>query len=129
MSTKHHRLGVGHGHVEFHGDKRPEADGIEYAGLSEHAVFREIGDFLHVESHQIERVGHHDDKALGSVLLDVLTSRSDDVGILVQQIFAGHTGLARQSGGHDDDIGTLDVRVLVSSLDHGIVTANGSGLG
>ena len=129
VAAEHHRLRVGHSHSELHRDESAEANRVKHAGLTEDAILGETGDSLHVEGHQVERVGDHDDKALGGVLLDVLADGFDNVGVHVQEVLARHTGFARQAGRHDDDVGSFEIGELVGAFDHGVIASYRACLG
>jgi hypothetical protein len=55
------------------------------------------------------------------MLLDRCTHRGDDLGVGPDQIVAAHPGLARNTGGDDDDIGAGDVGVVVRPRDDRVV--------
>ena len=54
--------------------------------------------------HGVERIGDHDDDAVGRVLDDLFDDSFDDVVVGFEEIVAAHAGLARKTGGDDDDI-------------------------
>ena len=56
------------------------------------------------------------------MLFDRSTDGRDHLGIGADQIVAAHAGTARNAGGHDDNIGALDIGIIVGALHHGVVT-------
>ncbi len=66
----------------------------------------------------IEGIGDHDDHRIRRVRSDLLGDLLDDLGVDLQQVHARHAGLARQTGGDDDDIAAGGVGVVVGAGDH-----------
>ena len=55
------------------------------------------------------------------MLFDRRADGSDDPSIDSDQIVAAHPRLARNAGGDDHDIGTLDIGIVVGAADDGVV--------
>lgn len=64
------------------------------------------------------RVGDDEDVGLGGVLSSGLGEVADDGGVGVEQVVAGHAGLAGNTSGDDNDLGALE----------GLGEAGGSGI-
>ena len=59
-------------------------------------------------------------KASGAVLLDVLADALDDGGVGGDQVVAAHARLARDAGGDDHHVGTLDRGIVVGAGERGV---------
>ena len=101
---------------------------IEHAGHTDDAVLAELGDHERGLGHGVEGIGHHDDDAVGGILGDLLGSGLDDFIVGEQQIVAAHTGLAREAGGDDGDIGIRRRLIIVGAGDVDVVALDGAGL-
>ena len=80
-------------------------------------------------AHRVERVGDDDQDRVRRVLHRLLDDGADDPGVLGQEVVAAHPGLARQAGGHDDDVGAGRVGVVVRAGDPGVVADDRGRLG
>ncbi len=78
--------------------------------------------------HQVKRIGDHDDHRMLGVFLDALGDGADDFGILRQEVFAGHSGLARQTGGMNDNVRAFEFGEVIGAANADIVAAHRTGL-
>lgn len=62
------------------------------------------------------RVGDDQDVGVGGRLSSGLGQVTDDGGVGVEQIVAGHTGLAGDTGGDEDDLGILQASIEASRI-------------
>jgi hypothetical protein len=54
----------------------------------------------------VDGVGDDQDESLGAILGDTLNEIADDAGVDLEEIITGHTGLAGNTGGDDNNIST-----------------------
>lgn len=73
---------------------------IELASLLEYLCGDENGG--------IDRVGNDQDEGLRAVLDDAVDERLDDPGVDLEEVVAGHAGLAGDAGGDDDEVGASE---------------------
>src|SRR5574338_339859 len=123
---RHHRVAVaaederghvGDGDAELPGHERAEAGGVQHARHADDPVLREAGDLLERVDHRVERVADHDRRGAGRVLLHAGRHLLHDVQVRAQQVVARHAGLARETGGDDDEVRARDVLVAVRARD------------
>lgn len=57
---------------------------------------------------RVDGVGNHTDKGAGGVLTDGLGKVSHNGGVGVEEIVSGHAGLSGDTGGDEDELGTLE---------------------
>ena len=79
--------------------------------------FGKPAEALQRPNHGVERVGDADHESVGRVFLDAGANLLHDLQIDFEKIVAAHAGLARYAGGDDDDVGALDVGVIVHALE------------
>jgi hypothetical protein len=72
-------------------------------------------------AHCVERIGDDDQDRVRGVLGRLFDDRSDDPGVLGQEVVPAHTGLPGETGRHDDDVRTGRVGVVVRAEDPGVV--------
>ena len=58
----------------------------------------------------VDGVGDHVDHRLGAIRGDGLGEARDDAGVDLEEVVAGHAGLAGDARGDDDDVGILESR-------------------
>src|SRR5258706_8485007 len=105
---------------EFLGDKSAEAGGVQYAGHPDDALAREAAHLVGGLRHGIEGIGDDDEDAVRRVVHDLADYVVHDFVVGIQKVIAAHAGLARNSGGDDDDVGVGDVGVVVRTDNIGI---------
>ena len=128
MATEDNGRDVGNGHVEFLSNKGAEARGVEDAGHADDAVFREARDHEGDLRHGVEGVGDEDQDRVGRKLDDLFGDRLDDVVVRDQEVVAGHSGLAGDACGDDDNVRVRGGGVVVGSGDGDVKAFHGSGL-
>ncbi|CAO3352082.1 hypothetical protein [Azospirillum melinis] len=79
--------------------------------------------------HHVERVGDDDDEGVRGVLADGLADGLADAAVDADQVVAAHARLARDAGGDDHDVGTLDDRVVVAAGQAGVEALDRGGFG
>ena len=62
----------------------------------------------------------------GAYCLDAFGNRCHDLGVNLDQVITAHARFTGQTGGHDNDIGTLDIFVAVGALQADIIAVNRS---
>ena len=127
MSAEDEGGDVLHADFQFFGDKRPEAGGIEHAGHADHALAGKSAELVGGLRHGVERVGDDDQDAVRRMLHDLADHVRHDFVVGVEQVVAAHAGLARNSGGDDDDVGVGGVGVVVGADDVGVALLDGHG--
>jgi hypothetical protein len=127
VAPEHERLHARHRDAELPGEEFPVARRIQDAGHADDLVLREPGHLLHQGDHGVERVRDDDDERLRRVLLERLGDRLDDLGVDADEVVAAHARLAGDAGGHDADIGTAQVGVVVAALDLDVEALDGPG--
>lgn len=70
------------------------------------------------------RVGDNQDVGLGGSLGSGLGEVANDGGVGVEEVITGHTGLARNTGRDEDDLGALEGITETSGI--GVVTSDGA---
>ena len=90
---------------------------------------RQAGEFAQRPDHRVERVGDADDEGAGRVRLDALADRLHHLQIDAEQIVAAHSRLAGDAGGDDDDVGALDVGIVVRALEGDVEALDRAALG
>src|SRR5215471_13388049 len=106
VSAEHKRVDVLHADFALHRDKSAHSRGVEHAGHAEYTVLGEAADLEGSLRHGVERIGHDDDDAVGRMLDDLFDDSFNHVVVGLEQIVAAHAGLARETGGDDDDVAT-----------------------
>ena len=94
-------------------DAGAQARGVQDRARADDLLLRQAGDLGEDIRQDVDRVGHDDVDRVGRVLDDLRDDGLGDVDIDLRQLQAGLSGLARDAGGQDDDVGIL--RVLVSA--------------
>ena len=84
---------------------------------------------LHQSHHRIERIGDDDDKRIGRMGLDALGHRTENLAVGAKQIVPAHARLARDTRGHDTDIGAGNIFILVGADDVAVEPFNRAGVG
>ena len=112
---------------ELVGDEGAEAGGVENAGHADYAFAGEAAQFVCGLGHGIERIGDDDQDAIRRVLNDFADDVFHDFVVGVQQVIAAHAGLARNSGGDDNDVGIRGVRIIIGADDVRIALLDGHG--
>jgi hypothetical protein len=129
VPTEHERVRVGHRYAELLGDERAEAGRIQHARHPQHALARKARGTHRDVAHRVERVGDDDQDRVRRLLRGLLDDGLDDASVLGEQIVAAHARLARQPGGHDDDVRIGGRGVVVRSGDPRVMTHDRRGLG
>ena len=112
----------------LHGDERLHAAAVQHARLADHPLAREAAELVRQVGHRVERVGHHDDDAVGRVLDDLFDHAGHDAGVDAHQVFTRHARLAGNAGGDDDDIGVGGVGHIGGTDGVDCVARDGAGL-
>src|SRR3984893_3556138 len=113
---------------EFLGDKSAEAGGVENTGHADDAFAWEAAHLIGGLGHGVEGIGDHDEDAVRRVAHDLADYVIHDFVVGIQKVITAHTGLARNSGGDDDDVGVGRVGVVVRSDNVGITLLDRHGL-
>src|SRR6185312_1897579 len=113
---------------QFVGDEGAEAGGVENAGHPDNALAGEAAHFVSRLGHRVERIRDDDQNAIRGMLNNFADYIFHDFVVRVQQVIAAHTGLARNSGGDNDDVGVGGVGVIVGAEDVGIALLDRHGL-
>jgi hypothetical protein len=103
--------------VQLFGDEGAEAGGIEDAGHADDALAVEAGLLVGGLGHGVERIGDDDQDRLRRLRDDLGDHVGHDLVVGVQQVVAAHSGLARNAGGDDDDVGVGRGGVVVGADD------------
>ena len=110
-------VGVGDADAELLGDERPEAGRVEDARHAEDALARKAGRLEGNVAHRVEGVRDDDQDRVRRMLGGLLDHGPDDPRVLGEEVVAAHPGLAREARGHDDDVGTGRICVVVRAGD------------
>src|SRR5208337_4019441 len=113
---------------EFLRDEGAEAGGVEDAGHADDALARESTQLVRGLRHGVEWIGDDDEDAVRRVMHDLADYVAHDFVVGVQQVVAAHAGLARNSGGDDDDVGVGGVGIVVGAENGGIALLDRHGL-
>src|ERR1700674_5430564 len=105
---------------EFLRDKSAEAGGVEHAGHADDALTRKAAHLVSGLRHGVEGIGDDDEDAVRRVVHDLADYVVHDFVVRIQKVIAAHTGLARNSGRDDDDVGVGRVAIVVRTNDGGI---------
>jgi len=70
------------------------------------------------------RVGNDQDLGIGGSLSGGLSEVADDGGVGVEEVITGHTRLAGNTSGDEDDLGALEALLEASSI--GVVASDGA---
>lgn len=70
------------------------------------------------------RVGNDQDLGIGGSLSGGLSEVADDGGVGVEEVITGHTRLAGNTSGDEDDLGALKALLEASSI--GVVASDGA---
>src|SRR5713226_6080514 len=105
---------------EFLRDKRSEAGGVEPAVDADDAFAREAAHLVGGLRHGVERIGDDDEDAVRRVVHDLADYVVHNFVVGIQKVVAAHAGLARNSGGDDDNIGVSGVGIVVRADNIGI---------
>ena len=114
---------------DFLGDEGAVTGHVEYAGLADDAVGRQVGGFPGGVDHRVERVRHDDQHAVGALLDGFGGDLADDLDVGLEQLVAAHAGLAGDAGGDDDHVAAGGFLVAVGAGDSDVVVLDGRGLG
>src|SRR6266852_6641548 len=128
VSTKDEGGYVLHADFEFLGNESTEAGGVEHASHADDALTRKAAHLVGGLRHGVERIGDDDEDAVRRVVHDLADHIVHDFVIGIQKVIAAHSGLARNSGGDDDDVGIGGVGVVVRANDVGIALLDRHGL-
>ena len=79
--------------------------------------------------HGVERVGDADHEGVRRVFFDAGADLLHHLEVDFEKIVAAHAGLARNARGHDDDIGILDVDIVVRALEIAVEAFDRRGFG
>src|SRR5229473_7715478 len=113
---------------EFHGDKSAEAGGVEHARHADDALTRKAAHLIGGLRHGVERIGDDDEDAVRRVVHDLADYVVHNFVVGIQKVVAAHAGLARNSGGDDDNVGASGVGVVVCADNIGIALLDRHGL-
>src|SRR2546429_2070376 len=113
---------------EFLGDESAEAGGVEYAGHADDAFAGKAAHLVGGLRHGVERIGDDDEDAVWRVMHDLADYVVHNFVVGIQKVIAAHAGLARNSGGDDDDVGVGGVGVVVRADNIGIALLDRHGL-
>ena len=127
MSAEHEGSHVFHADLQFLGNEGAEAGGIEHAGHANHAIAGELADLVGDLRHGIERVGNHNQDAVGRVDDHVLDNFANDFGIGIEQVITAHSRLAGDSRGNHYDVRVSGVFVIVGAEHVRIALLDGHG--
>ena len=92
-------------------------------------MVRQLRKFAQRPDHRVERIGDADDEGVGRVVPDPLADRLHHLQIDAEQIVAAHPRLAGDAGGDDDDVGALDVGIIVRALERDVEALDRAALG
>ena len=115
-------------HLEFLGKEIAETRRIQNTCHADDTRGRQAGCLLQDADHDIERVGDADHEGVRAVVADSRANLLHDLGVDADQVVAAHSGLAGNTGGHDDDIASGQRLITVRALHDGIETLDRAGL-
>ena len=129
MAAEDEGVGVGHRYAQLGRDEIPEARRIEHAGHAQDPFTWKARRCQGNVAHRVEGVGDDDQDRIRGLGGSLLNHRPNDPGVLGQEVVAAHPGLAGKARGHDDDVRTGRVGIVVGPDDPRIVADDRGGLG
>ena len=97
---------------------------VQYTCLSDYTICRESSNFLHMVSHQIKRIGNHDDGCIWCVAFDSSTYLLNNFSILTYQVFTSHSGFSRESTGNYNDVTASNICIVCCTCYCTIIVQN-----
>ena len=100
-----------------------ETAAVQLAAHTDNAVFGQTGGLVCEVGHSVHGVCNHQEDCVGRVLCSSLYNRIHDACVDTDEFFAGHSGLAGDTGGDYDNISVGSGRVVVGdAFDTGVET-------
>src|SRR6185437_14777254 len=115
VAAEDERGHVLHADFQFFGNEGAEARGVEHAGHADYALALELTDLERRLRHRVERIGDHDQDAVGRVRDHFADHVLHDLVVSVEQIVAAHARLPRNAGGDDHDVRVGGIGVIVGA--------------
>src|SRR5450759_2821618 len=128
VTAKDEATDVADADLELRGDEGAEPGRVQDAGHADDAFGREAGRLERYVAHRVEWVRHDDDDRARADGGSLLHDGPHDARVLGHEVVAAHARLARQAGGHDDDLRARGVRVIVRAGDPDVVADDRGGL-
>ena len=107
------------GDVEIPGQFRLQPGGVKGRPGTDDAVLRDTGGAVENIGQHIHRIGHNDKNGIGRMGHDLLGDILDNAGVGLDQVQPGLTGLSRNTGGDDDNVGPLGVSIVAAADNSG----------
>src|SRR5690606_28444316 len=115
-----------HRDAQLHGEEGAEASGVQHAGHAHDPVGGQPADLPGRVGHHVHRVGDDDVEGVGGVLDALLHDAPDDIEVGLEQVVAGHAGLAGHAGRDDDHVGVGRLLVAVGADDADVEALDGA---
>ena len=105
VASQHHAAHVVHADVQLLGKEGLEAARVQHAGHADDALAVEARQLVGCLRHGVQRIGDHDQEALGRIRDHLRDYVLHDLVVGLQQVVAAHARLAGNAGRDDDNVG------------------------